>query len=45
MDLSQERLLGDGIETTWQPTYNAGANPVPIRLRQDDLQIPSCKSC
>lgn len=40
MDVFQERLREEGIETTWQPTYNAGANPVPIRLRQDDLAKP-----
>jgi hypothetical protein len=32
-----ERLREDGLETNWQPTYNAGANPVSIRLRQTDL--------
>src|SRR5690242_3177123 len=34
MDVFQERLREDGLETNWQPTYNAGANPVSIRLRQ-----------
>lgn len=37
MDVFQERLREDGLETNWQPTYNAGANPVSIRLRQTDL--------
>lgn len=37
MDVLQERLREDGLETNWQPTYNAGANPVSIRLRQTDL--------
>jgi hypothetical protein len=40
MDIFQERLREEGIETTWQPTYNAGANPVPIRLRKEDLAKP-----
>jgi hypothetical protein len=40
MDVFQEKLREEGIETTWQPTYNAGANPVPIRLRQEDLAKP-----
>jgi hypothetical protein len=37
MDDFQERLRREGLETSWQPTYNAGANPVPVRLRQADL--------
>jgi hypothetical protein len=41
MDVFQERLREDGLETNWQPTYNAGANPVSIRLRQTDLDKPS----
>ena len=40
MDEFQERLRKEGLETSWQPTYNAGANPVPIRLRQADLAKP-----
>jgi hypothetical protein len=28
------------MDESWQPTYNAGANPVPIRLRQADLVKP-----
>jgi hypothetical protein len=40
MDIFQERLRQEGIETTWQYSYNAGANPVPIRLRQEDLARP-----
>jgi hypothetical protein len=31
----------DGLETNWQPTYNACANPVSIRLRQADLDKPA----
>lgn len=40
MDEFQERLRKEGLETTWQPTYNAGANPVPVRLRKVDLDKP-----
>jgi hypothetical protein len=40
MDIFQERLREAGLETTWQPTYNAGANSVSIRLRQADLDKP-----
>jgi hypothetical protein len=41
MDVFQERLREDGLETNWQPTYNAGANPVSIRLRRADLDKPA----
>ena len=40
MDVFQERLREEGLETSWQATYNAGANPVTIRLRQADLDKP-----
>lgn len=40
MDAFQERLRRVGLETSWQPTYNAGANPVPIRLQKADLDKP-----
>jgi hypothetical protein len=40
MDDFQERLRQEGLETNWQPTYNAGANPIPIRLRCTDLAKP-----
>jgi hypothetical protein len=40
MDEFQERLRKEGLETNWQPTYNAGANPVPVRLRKADLAKP-----
>jgi len=40
MDEFQERLRKEGLETSWQPTYNAGANPVPIRLRTADIAKP-----
>jgi hypothetical protein len=33
----RERLRAVGVEPSWQTTYNAGANPVSIRLRQADL--------
>jgi hypothetical protein len=32
--------LGDGIETTWQATGNAGANPVSSQLHQADRAKP-----
>jgi hypothetical protein len=40
MDEFQERLRKEGLETSWQATYNAGANPVPIRLQKADLTKP-----
>ena len=40
MDEFQERLRKEGLETSWQPTYNAGANPVQVRLRKADLAKP-----
>jgi hypothetical protein len=40
MDIFQERLREAGLETTWQPTYSAGANSVSIRLREADLDKP-----
>ena len=40
MDEFQERLRKEGLETSWQPTYNAGANPVPVRLRTPDIPKP-----
>lgn len=36
----RERLAAVGLEPTWAPTYNAGANPISIRLRRDDLAKP-----
>jgi hypothetical protein len=36
----EERLEAEGVSASWQPTYNAKANPVGIRLRMDDLQRP-----
>jgi hypothetical protein len=40
MDEFQERLRKEGLEAGWQQTYNAGANPIPIRLRKADLAKP-----
>lgn len=36
----RELLDGHGLTLTWNPTYNAGANPVSLRLRTSDLQLP-----
>lgn len=36
----EERLEAEGVSASWQPAYNAKANPVGIRLRMDDLQRP-----
>jgi hypothetical protein len=36
----RERLQTEGLEPAWQRTYNAGANPVSIRLKRSDLQKP-----
>jgi hypothetical protein len=33
----RERLAEAGLEPSWQPTYNAGANPIYLRLRHTDL--------
>jgi hypothetical protein len=33
----ERRLREAGLEPTWQRTYNAGANPVSVRLRRVDL--------
>lgn len=41
MDHFQERLRAEGLEANWQPTYNAGANPVSVRLRTGDLTKPA----
>jgi hypothetical protein len=40
MDDFQESLCQEGLDTSWQATYNAGANPVPIRLQKADLDKP-----
>jgi hypothetical protein len=33
-----QRLREAGIEPGWQRTYNAGANPISVRLRREDLE-------
>lgn len=35
------RLEADGVDIAWQPTYNAGSNPVAVRLTRVDLGKPS----
>lgn len=32
-----ERLREVGLEPSWQRAYNAGANPIALRLRREDL--------
>ena len=32
-----ERLREVGIDASWQRTYNAGSNPISLRLRRADL--------
>lgn len=36
----RELLAERGYALNWQTTYNAGANPVSVRLRREDLQVP-----
>lgn len=36
----RDQLLEGGHTLGWQTTYNAGANPLSIRLRTEDLQDP-----
>jgi hypothetical protein len=33
----RDRLDHQGVSLSWQTTYNAGANPLNVRLRRDDL--------
>jgi hypothetical protein len=33
-----ERLRSTGLEPSWQRTYNAGANPIALRLRRADIR-------
>jgi hypothetical protein len=33
----RERLQHEGLEPSWQRTYNAGANPISVRLTRSDL--------
>jgi hypothetical protein len=37
-DYFVEKLRTAGLEPAWQRTYNAGANPISIRLRRADLE-------
>jgi hypothetical protein len=37
----RERLRDEGLEPSWQRTYNAGSNPVSLRLRRSDLDRPT----
>jgi hypothetical protein len=36
----EARLREEGLSANWQPTYNAKANPVVVRLRRQDLERP-----
>lgn len=36
----ESRLRDEGLSVNWQPSYNAKANPVVIRLRREDLKRP-----
>lgn len=36
----EARLREEGLSANWQPSYNAKANPVLIRLRRADLERP-----
>jgi hypothetical protein len=36
----EARLRQEGLSASWQPSYNAKANPVAIRLRREDLDRP-----
>jgi hypothetical protein len=36
----ESRLRQEGLSASWQPTYNAKANPVVVRLRRQDLDRP-----
>jgi hypothetical protein len=36
----ESRLREEGLSASWQPTYNAKANPVVVRLRRQDLERP-----
>jgi hypothetical protein len=37
MESFRERLHDEGLEAAWQRTYNAGSNPISMRLRRSDL--------
>ncbi len=36
----RHRLSGLGLEPSWQASYNAGANPISLRLTRADLEKP-----
>jgi len=36
----EAKLREAGLSASWQPSYNAKANPVNIRLRREDLDRP-----
>ena len=38
----EARLREEGLSASWQPTYNAKANPVVVRLRRQDLDRACC---
>jgi hypothetical protein len=40
MESFRERLHDEGLEAAWQRTYNAGSNPISMRLRRSDLDRP-----
>jgi hypothetical protein len=37
----REQLDQVGLASSWTPTYNAGANPITVRLNQGDLDKPT----
>ena len=41
----RELLADQGFTLNWQSTYNAGANPISIRLRRRDLRQPAGSPC
>jgi hypothetical protein len=40
MESFRERLHDEGLEAAWQRTYNAGSNPISMRLQRSDLDKP-----
>jgi hypothetical protein len=36
----EARLRQEGLSASWQPSYNAKANPSAIRLRRENLDRP-----
>jgi hypothetical protein len=37
----REQLIEAGLAPGWTPTYNAGANPITVRLNKADLEKPA----